>query len=229
MIFKVAILQKRSINRAYNNNTKSVIGYMSEAKKNGADILLLPECYLTGYDLTITNNDAITENDLSALIEAAKKIGIGVTATALTKGNKNPCNTAFIINKDGDIILKYDKVHTCDFADERVLESGDDFYVCDYHGVKLGVIICYDREYPESARILMLKGAEIILVPNDCGSMHPRVQALSTRAYENMCGVAMANPNGDNAGMMGNTFRKVKAYSKLLDDSVEYPFIREGQ
>ena len=56
MIFKVAILQKRSINRAYNNNTKSVIGYMSEAKKNGADILLLPECYLTGYDLTITNN-----------------------------------------------------------------------------------------------------------------------------------------------------------------------------
>ena len=277
MIFKVAILQKRSTNRSYNNNLKSVIGYMSEAKKNGADILLLPECYLTGYDLTITNNDAITENDLSALIEAAKEIGIGVTATALTKGNKNPCNTAFIINKDGDIILKYNKVHTCDFADERVLESGDDFYVCDYHGVKLGVMICYDREYPESARILMLKGAEIILVPNDCGSMHPRVQALSTRAYENMCGVAMANPNGDNAGnscafspvcwdkngecinntllladdkteglfyaefdmdaireyrereMMGNTFRKVKAYSKLLDDSVEYPFIREGQ
>ncbi len=87
MIFKVAILQKRSTNRSYNNNLKSVIGYMSEAKKNGADILLLPECYLTGYDLTITNNDAITENDLSALIEAAKQIGIGVTATALTKGN----------------------------------------------------------------------------------------------------------------------------------------------
>ena len=65
MIFKVAILQKRSTNRSYNNNLKSVIGYMSEAKKNGADILLLPECYLTGYDLTITNNDAITENDLS--------------------------------------------------------------------------------------------------------------------------------------------------------------------
>ena len=46
----------------------------------------------------------------------------------------------------------------------------------------------------------MLKGAEIILVPNDCGSMRPRVQALSTRAYENMVGVAMANPNGLNAG-----------------------------
>ena len=46
----------------------------------------------------------------------------------------------------------------------------------------------------------MLKGAEVILVPNDCGSMQPRIQALSTRAYENMVAVAMANPNGENAG-----------------------------
>ena len=120
----------------------------------------------------------------------------------------------------------------------------------------------------------MLKGAEIILVPNDCVSMRPRLQALSTRAYENMCGVAMANPNGKNAGnsyayspicwdnndecvdntllladaeteglfyaafdmdairkyrereMMGNTFRKVKAYSDLLSDKIQYPFKR---
>ena len=96
--------------------------------------------------------------------------------------------------------MKYSKVHTCDFADEICLESGKDFTVCDFHGVKLGVMICYDREYPESARILMLKGAEIILVPNDCESMKPRVQALSTRAYENMTGIAMANPNRKNAG-----------------------------
>ena len=123
----------------------------------------------------------------------------------------------------------------------------------------------------------MLKGAEIILVPNDCVSMRPRLQALSTRAYENMCGVAMANPNGKNAGnscayspicwddndecvdntllladaeteglfyaefdmdaickyrereVMGNTFRKISAYSKLLDEKIEYPFVREGQ
>lgn len=72
--------------------------------------------------------------------------------------------------------------------------------MCDFEGVRLGIMICYDREYPESARILMLKGAEIILVPNDCGSMKPRIQALSTRAYENMTVVAMANPNGENAG-----------------------------
>ena len=310
MIFKVAVLQMRSENRAVEENSKTIIKYMTEGKKNNADILLLPECFITGYDLTINNDAAISEGDLAALCDKAKELGIGLVATALTKGKKSPQNSegdlaalcdkakelgiglvataltkgkkspqnaAFVIGKNGDILMKYSKVHTCDFADERVLESGTEFKVCDFDGVKIGIMICYDREYPESARILMLKGAEIILVPNDCVSMRPRLQALSTRAYENMCGVAMANPNGKNAGnscayspicwddndecvdntllladaeteglfyaefdmdairqyrereMMGNTFRKVKAYSDLLSDEIHYPFKREGQ
>ena len=277
MIFKVAILQMRSINRAYEENTKIVINRMIEAKINNADILLLPECFITGYDLTINNQQALTDRDIQPLCDKAKELSIGLVATALTKGNNNPQNSAFVISKNGEILMKYSKVHTCDFADERVLESGNEFKVCDFEGVKIGIMICYDREYPESARLLMLGGAEIILVPNDCGSMRPRLQALSTRAYENMCGMVMANPNGNNAGnscayspicwdcngqcvdntllladaeseglfyaefdmdrirayrereMMGNTFRKVVAYSKLLDNKIEYPFIREGQ
>lgn len=275
MTFRVAVLQMRSVNREYERNIKTIIRYMSDAKQNGADILLLPECFITGYDLTIDNASAITENDLAPLCAKAKELSIGLVATALTKGKNNPQNSAFVISKDGKILMKYAKVHTCDFADEKVLESGTEFKVCDFDGVKIGVMICYDREYPESARVLMLKGAEIILVPNDCGSMRPRLQALSTRAYENMCGVAMANPNGVNAGnscayspicwdrngecvdntllladaeteglfyadfdmdairayrereMMGNTFRKVKAYAQLLNDEIQYPFIRK--
>lgn len=277
MIFRVAVLQMRSVSREYESNIKTIIKFMAEAKQNGADILLLPECFITGYDLTIDNASAITENDLAPLCEKAKELSIGLVATALSKGERHPQNAAFVIGKDGKILMKYAKVHTCDFADEKVLESGTEFKVCDFDGVKTGIMICYDREYPESARVLMLKGAEIILVPNDCGSMHPRLQALSTRAYENMCGVAMANPNGENAGnscayspicwdgngecvdntlflananaeglfyaefdmdkirayrereMMGNTFRKVNAYSELLNDTIQYPFIREGQ
>ena len=277
MIFRVAVLQMRSVSREYESNIKTIIKFMAEAKQEGADILLLPECFITGYDLTIDNDSAMTEGDLSPLCEQAGKLGIGLVATALSKGEHHPQNAAFVIGKDGKILMKYAKVHTCDFADEKVLEPGTEFKVCDYDGVKIGIMICYDREYPESARILMLKGAEMILVPNDCGSMHPRLQALSTRAYENMCGVAMANPNGENAGnscayspicwdgngecvdntlflananaeglfyaefdmdkirayrereMMGNTFRKVNAYSELLNDTIQYPFIREGQ
>lgn len=277
MIFRVAVLQMRSVSREYESNIKTIIKFMAEAKQEGADILLLPECFITGYDLTIDNDSAMTEGDLSPLCEQAGKLGIGLVVTALSKGVRHPQNPAFVIGKDGKILMKYAKVHTCEFADEKVLEPGTEFKVCDFDGVKIGIMICYDREYPESARILMLKGAEMILVPNDCGSMHPRLQVLSTRAYENMCGVAMANPNGENAGnscayspicwdgngecvdntlfiadadaeglfyadfdmdkicayrereMMGNIFRKVNAYSEMLNDKIQYPFIREGQ
>ena len=73
MTFRVAVLQMRSVNREYESNIKTIIKYMSDAKQNGADILLLPECFITGYDLTIDNSSAITENDLAPLCEKAKE------------------------------------------------------------------------------------------------------------------------------------------------------------
>jgi predicted amidohydrolase len=74
---------------------------------------------------------------------------------------------------------------------------GDDFYVCTLDtaqgDVRVGAMICYDREFPESARVLMLKGAELILVPNACDMELNRVAQLRTRAMENMVAVALAN------------------------------------
>ena len=202
MNFKVAILQKRAENAKQNENVDVILKSMQEAAVNKADILLLPECFITGYDLPMSYEKSISDDDenIKRICNSAKENNIGVVLTSFTKGSKQPQNTAFVISKSGEILMKYSKVHTCDFADEKDVEAGTEFKVCDFDGIKLGIMICYDREYPESARILMLKGAEIILVPNDCGSMAPRLKALSTRAYENMVGIAMANPNGENAG-----------------------------
>ena len=202
MNFKVAILQKRAENAKQNENVDVILKSMQEAAENKADILLLPECFITGYDLPMSYEKSISDDDenIKRICNSAKENNIGVVLTSFTKGSKQPQNTAFVISKSGEILMKYSKVHTCDFADEKDVEAGTEFKVCDFDGIKLGIMICYDREYPESARILMLKGAEIILVPNDCGSMTPRLKALSTRAYENMVGIAMANPNGENAG-----------------------------
>lgn len=279
MKFKVAILQMESLNRQYQKSSDIVIRMMKKASENGADILLLPEAFLTGYELPISNEEALADQNpyLDKICTAAAELNIGAVITAITKGAKKPQNSAYVVDKSGKVLMKYSKVHTCDFSDEACLESGNSFQVCDFCGIRLGIMICYDREYPESARILMLKGAEIILVPNDCCAMKPRLCALSTRAYENMVGVAMANPNGENAGnscafspicwdddgncadnvllmaddltedlfyaefdmdkirsyreneMMGNTFRKVKAYDLLLNEKIEYPFIRDNQ
>lgn len=202
-------------------NTEIGVRFVKEAKMLGADIVLFPECWITAYafpDIVETNlpeteiknhtdfkawYDAALDEDSASLKvfqDIAKELSIGIVITGFTKGVDRPQNSAFVIDRNGAILLKYSKVHTCDFSSERMLESGTEFKVCDFDGVKIGIMICYDREYPESARILMLKGAEIILVPNDCGTMKPRLQALSTRAYENMVGIVMANPPGENAG-----------------------------
>ena len=87
-------------------------------------------------------------------------------------------------------MLTYAKVHTCEFDIEASCTPGDDFYVCDLDTaageVKLGAMICYDREFPESARILMLKGAEVILTPNSCPLEINRLSQYRARAFENM-------------------------------------------
>ena len=202
-------------------NTEIGLRYVREAKTLGADIVLFPECWITAYafpdivetklpqteienhpDFKAWYDAALDENSkpIKLFQDIAKELSIGIVITGFTKGVKRPQNSAFVIDRNGAILLKYSKVHTCDFGTERMLESGTEFKVCDFDGVKIGIMICYDREYPESARILMLKGAEIILVPNDCGTMKPRLQVLSTRTYENMVGIAMANPPGENAG-----------------------------
>ena len=77
------------------------------------------------------------------------------------------------------------------------MTPGEAFYVTDLDTaqgiVKVGAMICYDREFPESARILMLQGAELILVPNACPMEINRLSQLRARAYENMLAVATCN------------------------------------
>lgn len=219
--FKLAIVQHRSTPMQIEQNTQTAIKYIKEASQGGADFIMFPECFLTGYYCPeiykslkpvseIENepqfidwcSNALADNDrhIVNIKEAAKKYNIGVLITAYTKGKKRPQNSAFIIDRKGNVLLKYSKVHTCDFDWEQYLESGDEFKVCNFEGLNIGVMICYDREHPESARELMLEGAEIILVPNDCDCMRPRLMELAVEAMQNMVLVAMANPPGEKAG-----------------------------
>ena len=63
MIFRVAILQMPSNGRDFRKNTETIISKMKEAAKLNADILLIPECFITGYILPIENHEAIVDND----------------------------------------------------------------------------------------------------------------------------------------------------------------------
>lgn len=218
---KVAIVQCDTIMPDVEQNAKTAIKFIREASKNGADLVLFPECFLTAYaapDICeellpvheIKNHpefikwceNALTEDEAHfvQITKLAAELKIGVVITGFSKGKKYPQNTAWIIDRDGKVILKYSKVHTCDFDWERYLESGESFPVCKFDGITMGCMICYDREYPESARELMLSGAELIMHPNSCGGMPPRLKELSVRAMENMVGIAMANPPAPGMG-----------------------------
>jgi len=111
---------------------------------------------------------------------------------------------------------------------EAALTPGDAFSVAvldTRHGpVRVGMMICYDREFPESARVLMLEGAEIILVPNACDLTEDRIGQFRTRAFENMVAVAMTNYpspqcNGHSCAFDGVAFTAdAKARDHLLRD-----------
>ncbi|MDU5111870.1 MAG: carbon-nitrogen hydrolase family protein [Clostridium sp.] len=233
---KVGLIQHKAIANNININLELGLKYIRGAKNIGADIVLFPEMWSNGYnppyedafDNPLDENyknerekwlaEAIDEESeyIKSFKRIARELEIGIVITYLSKGKNSPQNTALVIDKTGEILMKYSKVHTCDFSLEGLLESGDEFKVCDFCGVKLGIMICYDREFPESARILMLKGAEIILVPNACDMNPARIHQLSTRAFENMTGIAMANYPGEN---WGNSC----AYSPIVfDDNGNY-------
>lgn len=108
-----------------------------------------------------------------------------------------PRNSLALFDRYGELKFVYAKVHTCDFDVERNLTAGEDFYVATLDTscgkVKIGAMICYDRKFPESARVLMLKGAELILVPNACPMEINRISQLRGRAFENMLAITTCN------------------------------------
>lgn len=214
-VFNVALLQLSPTDTMENNMLKG-IEYCKKAKEMGADIAVFPEMWNTGYEMLFEGdlkeqvnipqekvnkwNSKAIENDnefINKYINLAKELEMAIAITYLEKTKQKPKNTVIIIDRKGKIILKYSKVHTVDSKMEAYTEPGAEFKTCelDYSRgkVKLGTMICFDRDFPESARILMLQGSEIILVPNACYMSKIRLEQLKVRAYENMLGIVTVN------------------------------------
>ena len=202
-LLKIALLQIAPCN-TINKNIDKGIKYCRKAKEMGADIVLFPEMWSNGYNIynrpidewkaKAVSIDSVFVNSFGS---TAKELNMAIGITLLEKYEKAPRNTFVLFDRFGERKLVYAKVHTCDFDVERNLTAGDDFYVTALNtacgDINVGAMICYDREFPESARILMLKGAELILVPNACPMEINRLSQLRGRAYENMLAIATCN------------------------------------
>lgn len=203
MNLKIALLQIAPC-RTLAENLEKGIRYCRKAKESGADIALFPEMWSNGYriyDRPVEEwkAEAIPADSdfIKAFGRLAKELNMAVGITLLEQYGDAPRNSLVLFDRFGKQKFVYAKVHTCDFDVERNLAPGEDFYVTDLDTacgeVKVGAMICYDREFPESARILMLKGAELILVPNACPMEINRLSQLRARAYENMTAIATCN------------------------------------
>ena len=206
MNIKIALLQLLP-GKTLEENLEIGMKACREAKEKGADVALFPEMWSDGYALPQDTDEleglAISKDSdfVNAFKDLAAELEMAIGITYIEKSETKPLNSVSFFDRTGKEMLHYSKVHTCAFADEVVLSGGDDFYVAELDfgrgTVKFGSMICFDREFPESARILMLKGAELILAPNACPMEINRLSALRTRAYENMMAVATCNyPEG---------------------------------
>lgn len=205
---KIALLQMIGCGTDTDANLAKGDAFCRRARAMGADIALFPEMWsigMTFFDLKADGELerwralAISRDDpfIVHFRELAKELKMAIALTYLEGWNSAPRNSVSLIDRHGEIVLTYAKVHTCEFDVEAALTPGDGFPVCELdtaHGpVKIGFMICYDREFPESARLLMLGGAELILTPNACSLDEHRLIQFKTRAFENMAGVAMTN------------------------------------
>ncbi len=200
---KIALLQIAPC-KILRENLEKGIKYCKKAKEGGVDIVLFPEMWSNGYNIydrpvNEWKAEAIPADGdfVNAFGKLAKELNIAISITLLEKYENAPRNSLILFDRFGKQKFIYAKVHTCDFSVERNLTPGEDFYVTTLDTscgeVKVGAMICYDREFPESARILMLKGAELILVPNACPMEINRLSQLRGRAFENMTAIATCN------------------------------------
>lgn len=227
---RVALLQIMPEGTVEGNLEKGLT-YCRQAKEKGADIALFPEMYSCGYQIPqgIDELNALAIDKRHPFItehkQLAKELNMAIGITFLEHYEPLPRNTICLIDRFGEEVYTYAKVHTCDFGDEQRLTKGEEFYVAELDTaqgkVNVGSMICYDREFPESARILMLKGAELVLVPNACPMEINRISQLRGRAYENMMGIATVNYpymqpdcNGHSTAFDGIAYRPQDAGSR---------------
>jgi len=207
-VVRVALLQMTASGWDQEANLRKGEQFCRQAKARDADIALFPEMWNVGYTFADPAQPDEVETWLAQAIDSgdrfvthfqalAEKLDMAVALTYLERWADAPRNALSLIDRHGEIRMTYAKVHTCDFDKEAALTPGDGFRVCSLdarHGdVRIGAMICFDREFPESARILMVEGAELILTPNACELEENRLSQFRARAFENMVGVAMTN------------------------------------
>lgn len=187
----------------------------------GTQLIVFPETTLSGFP-TRENIASIAEPldgpALGRVREAARRAGLAVAVGFAERDGAKFYNTTVLVDAAGAIALRYRKTHLWS-SDEGVFTPGDRFEVCHWNGMTVGLLICFDIEFPETARALARLGAQLLIVTN--GNMDPygpvHQRAIAARAMENQVFALMANRCG-----RGDQQLSFPGQSALVDPSGEF-------
>ena len=165
-----------------------------------ADLIVLPELFNTGYNFKNRGEVASVAEPVpegattQALREFSKRDGTMVVAGVAERKGRSIYNSAVVL-KDGKYMGAYRKVHLF-YNEKKFFKPGLEFKVFG----KVGVMVCFDWYFPESARSLMLKGAEVIAHPSNL-VLSNCPEAMKTRALENRVYAVTADRVGIERGL----------------------------
>ncbi|TFB24433.1 carbon-nitrogen family hydrolase [Filobacillus milosensis] len=212
---KISTYQMNIIPGQPEQNRNKVADWIAkDCKKNQPDTIVLPEMWTTAYTLSQLDDLADLDNQptTSFLKELAIKNNINIIGGSFAnKKNGQIYNTSIVINRKGELVYEYDKIHLVPMLNEHHYLCGGESAakVFELEGIKMGLIICYDLRFPELIRPLALEEAEILFIVAEWPSArrhHWRTLQLA-RAIENQMFVISSNRIGtyDNVNFSGNS------------------------
>ena len=189
---KLSLIQMNSGNDR-DSNVARACDFIDQAAREKPDLIVLPEFFNNLYFAQYRDYKYVqwAEQDdgftITRIKEKAKQHGVYIIATIYEQDQPGICfDTAMVIDQQGQIIGKYRKTHPAGY---RALELiyyryGSKYPVFEIHDWKVGIVICYDLHFPESARCVALNGAELIIVPfaSPVGYLSPDSSSLPDSA-----------------------------------------------
>lgn len=180
-------------------------GLIDRALKRGADIVVLPEAFNTGFCVQNFKRlaDAGAARTKGFLSEISQNCGAVLIGGSINSRQDKIYNSAFIY-QNGAEILRYDKIHAFSFAHENeIVSGGDKLGICDIkfqnRALKIGVAVCYDLRFCEIFRALALRGAQVVFVIAQFAQSRIEhfITLAKARAIENQIFICAVNGCGD--------------------------------
>lgn len=200
-----------------------------------ADLMVLPELWTTGYDLTRLSEiaDQNGEETKRFLRRVAREQGIHIVGGSVAKQTaEGITNTMFIVNKNGEVLGEYSKLHLFQLMDEHhYLQAGHALGLFALQGVQCAGVICYDIRFPEWIRAHTVRGAEVLFVVAEWPL--PRLShwrsLLVSRAIENQCYVIACNRAGaDPKNVFAGHSLIIDPWGEIVAEGGEDEMIVEG-